>query len=445
MQILPPRRPGNFGAFIAGPGAPGPTGQFKIQSGAAPSRQPSPQDLPAPKGSVAKPAPLSVSEQMEAQRKAAARAAAQVVVPPGQADVYGRPAQVTVQSYAPPQHTPEVTQPPQQPNAQHAVSVQARQIPQTPQQVIQKTLAKDAGIATSLPPGQPPLRLPAPTPQVSKLTTRPEADNIQLKPLVSPPVSRESYAQSLATGAKVVGAKVAQQRAASAERQAASATKSFKRATDKAASAHTFAKDAAQQAKDAAEKAKALQVELARIQKNQTASEDEKSKAEAAARSAQEEAARTAKAAADAKAKAEAASAEQAKLAAEAQRAVAVAEQTATVADEKIKDASVAQKAEAKIETAVAEQPKMLPPPSGAPAVSGEASAAAPAEKPTVITGEGQAATAAPEGAMPEKPASGSKVMPILVLGGLAVLAYAAMRKKGSSLNAAPTLIEDLD
>lgn len=96
-------------------------------------------------------------------RKAAAAKAAAKVAPKGQADVYGKPATALVQSYQPPASTPEITQPPRQPNEDARVPLLARQIPQTKEQAIQKVLAKDAGIVVPVK-GPPPV-IPA-NPQI---------------------------------------------------------------------------------------------------------------------------------------------------------------------------------------------------------------------------------------------------------------------------------------
>ena len=338
-----------------------------------------------------------------------------------------------------------MTQPPAQPNASLDVKAQAGQVPQTPQQVIQKTLAKDAGIATSLPAGQPPLRMPPATPQVSKLTTNPGADRIALNPQVSPPVSPRSFKDAAKAATATVGAKIATQRASDAAITAATLVRRSMDTKAATVAAIDLSKSAEATAKAKAEEFNQTRIAASRVLGSQTASPDEKAQAEASVRTAAEAKALAEREAAAAKAKADAAAKAKAELDALASRAAAEAEVAKAKADEQAKQAIEAQKKLVSAETAVAEQPKMLPPPSGAPAVSGEAPAAAPAEKPTVITGEGQAATAAPEAAVVEKPAAGSKVMPILALGAVALLAYAAMRKKGPSLNAAPTLIEDLD
>jgi hypothetical protein len=150
MDILPPRRRGQLGAISVGAST---TQAFSIQASSKAKSGATPVAVPqSQKGSVAKIPALSISEQVAAMRRAAAQKAAQEAKPVGQADVYGKAPVVLVQSYTPPKSTPEVTQPPRQPNENAAVPLLARQVPTTKDQVIQKVLAADAGIAIPVPP-----------------------------------------------------------------------------------------------------------------------------------------------------------------------------------------------------------------------------------------------------------------------------------------------------
>ena len=159
MDILPPRRRGQLGAFSVGNGAPGSSGGFSIaaSSTAKPSSSPAPAKSSTPaKGSVTPAAAKSVSEQVALQQSSSQKAAAKTTPGSGNADVFGKPAVVGVQPYAPPKGTPAVTQPPKQPNEPIAVAQLAKQVPQTKEQVIQKVLAQDAGIAVPVK-GPPPI------------------------------------------------------------------------------------------------------------------------------------------------------------------------------------------------------------------------------------------------------------------------------------------------
>lgn len=84
------------------------------------------------------PAP-SVSEQVAFQRSQLAKGAS--------GDHYGQKDMVTVQSYAPPPSTPAITRPPMLPNENPLIRQFANQNAQTPEEQIQKVLARDAGLA----------------------------------------------------------------------------------------------------------------------------------------------------------------------------------------------------------------------------------------------------------------------------------------------------------
>ncbi len=83
----------------------------------------------------------SVSDQVAFQRSQLAQGSS--------GDTYGPKNMVMVQSYAPPASTPLITRPPKLPNENPLIAEFANQNAQTPEQEIQKVLAKDAGIAIS--------------------------------------------------------------------------------------------------------------------------------------------------------------------------------------------------------------------------------------------------------------------------------------------------------
>lgn len=173
MEILPPRRRGQLGSFNAGPGVPGPSGGFTV---ATPRAQSAAQKFVADatsapastSGGTSKVSAMSVSEQVAALQQSTSRAAAASTMVKPNADVFGRNPMVAVQSYSPPAGTPAITLPPKQPNESAAVRDYAAQVPQTQQQVVQQTLARDAGIAVAIP-GQSPLVPVAPSMTPAKL------------------------------------------------------------------------------------------------------------------------------------------------------------------------------------------------------------------------------------------------------------------------------------
>lgn len=92
--------------------------------------------------SVLRPPPAaSVSEQLAFQKSQLAQGAS--------GDHYGPKNMVTVQSYAPPAYAPAITRPPKLPNENPLIAQFANQQARTPEQEIQKVLARDAGLAIS--------------------------------------------------------------------------------------------------------------------------------------------------------------------------------------------------------------------------------------------------------------------------------------------------------
>ena len=153
MDILPPRRRGQLGAITAGAGVQGPSGGFSIQasSTAKASASPAPREQRPEKGSVTAPTQQSISEQMAIQARAASTVAGQALQN-SSGGTYTPGQQVAVVGYSPAAGTPAITQPPRQPNESSTVTALAKQEPQTREQVIQQTLAADAGIAISIAP-----------------------------------------------------------------------------------------------------------------------------------------------------------------------------------------------------------------------------------------------------------------------------------------------------
>lgn len=164
MDIIPPRRRGQLGAFSVGVGTQ--SGGFKVSPSASPSAK-SKAPAPPPSRSMSmematrapsaplRPGPaLSISEQVEAERKSlaastSAKAARQVTPQFSKGDNFQNSAVVAVQGYRPPAATPQVTQPAKQPNENAAVTAAANQQPQTRGQVIQQVLARDGGVLVS--------------------------------------------------------------------------------------------------------------------------------------------------------------------------------------------------------------------------------------------------------------------------------------------------------
>jgi hypothetical protein len=158
MQILPPRRPGQLGAITAGAGVQGPSGGFSLQaSSTAPaSNAPAPPKNPTPPpGSIAAPRTPSVSEQVALKQSTSQAAAARTMPAFSQGGTYSPSPTVGVRTFVPPPGTPAITQPAKQPNESAAVKIVAAQVPQTKEQLVQKVLAKDAGIYVPLPAKQP--------------------------------------------------------------------------------------------------------------------------------------------------------------------------------------------------------------------------------------------------------------------------------------------------
>jgi len=150
MDILPPRRRGQLGAFSVGGGTQ--SGGFKVQSGAAPASTsaapPRPQSATDQMASRSPSAPLrpgpsiAVSDQVKMLQVSAAQDAAKKVAPKGQADVFGPAPKVLVQSYAPPPNTPAITRPATLPNENANTIALANQKPTNTAEAAQKALAQ---------------------------------------------------------------------------------------------------------------------------------------------------------------------------------------------------------------------------------------------------------------------------------------------------------------
>lgn len=265
MEIIPPRRPGKLGAFNVGPGVQGPSGGFSIDSS---SRAPSSQRPVSP---------ASVSEQVSLQQSSSARASTIVTPQAGKADVFSAPAVVNVQSYSPPPSTPAITKPYRQQNEDVRVSLLARQIPQTRDQVIQKVLANDAGIAVATP-GSPQPIIPANPPAGPQ-------------PFIPPPPPKMTPAvvktASRAMGAEV-GAKVASQVASANALAAARARENLAAVKRKLDLAKMSAQAALSDAKAKAEALAKARQDAIRILNSQTSSPDAKAEAESDLRTASE-------------------------------------------------------------------------------------------------------------------------------------------------------------
>lgn len=157
MDILPPRRRGQLGAFSVGGGTQ--SGGFKVQSGAAPaSRTPAPPPAQSATQQMATRAPsaplrpgptLAVSDQVKMLQTSAAQDAAKKAAPKGQADAFGPAPKVLVQSYAPPAGTPAITRPPVQPNENATTQALANQKPTNTAEAAQKALAQQ-GLAVPI-------------------------------------------------------------------------------------------------------------------------------------------------------------------------------------------------------------------------------------------------------------------------------------------------------
>lgn len=333
MEILPPRRPGQLGAFRAGPGTQGPSGGFSVAaSSTARSTGTKPVTTPQAKGSVAPAVTRSVSEEVSIKASTSATAA-RSTVPNSKGDVFGKPAVVAVKSYAPPANTPAITQPAPLPNSSATVKALANQIPQTPAQVVQKVLARDAGIAVPVkgpppivpPPGLLPKVIPVPAPKLN------------------PAVMESAIKASGAT----IGAKLAEQKAITTSVAAANVAARLDRlktATD--VRADELKRTASTAQKTQAELASAA-TELSITRASQTASDDAKAKAEEKYRTALAEQARVeeelkksqeqlralqeTQAKAEAEAKATAAAAEKAREEANKKNAEALKEQAVAI------------------------------------------------------------------------------------------------------------------
>lgn len=262
MEILPPRRKGQLGAFSVGNGVPGSSGGFSIQSSAR---------APA---SGSKLSPQAVSEQVSVSQQSS-RIAAGKTTPSGQADVFGTPAVVGVRPYAPAANTPAITLPAKQPDENLSVSRFANQIPQTPEQEIQKVLARDAGIAMPIKGGPatvvPPTgKLPPPS-----STSTPKITNAVVKTAAA------------ATGAQV-GAKVAAQIATVKSLDAKRAEAQAKALREKKAQAERelAVLTAEKKAREAALAAARMDAET--VRRSQTVPDDKKTEVEATLRSATE-------------------------------------------------------------------------------------------------------------------------------------------------------------
>ena len=157
MDIIPPRRRGQLGAFSVGGGTQ--SGGFKVQSGAAPastSAAPPPAqsatDQMASRSPSAplRPAPtIAVADQVKMLQTSAAQDAAKVAAPKGQADVFGPAPKVLVQSYAPPPNTPAITRPATLPNENASTIALANQKPTNTAEAAQKALAQQ-GLAVPI-------------------------------------------------------------------------------------------------------------------------------------------------------------------------------------------------------------------------------------------------------------------------------------------------------
>lgn len=487
MDILPPRRRGQLGAFSVGAGSPGSSGGFSVaaSSTARPSapamRPPSPSvatSRTAPGPSVGTKASVPISEQVASMRAATSQAAAasKAVMPQGsKGDVYQRGQPVAVQSFVPPKGTPAITQPPKQPNESATVRAYANQIPQTPAEVVQKVLAKDAGIAVPIP-GQKKLVVPDPVPVKSALLTKsptgvlvpdgakktdvvvpaprtvpslapayssgaPSATFIPgvsattnpgfARPAVQPPppkITPTVVATATNAAGATVGAKIAEQRASQASIISAAKAEELRRKKMLKDKLEALAKQAEEEAKKraieaAAQLAKARQADVSQVQ-----SPDAQARAEAAARDALE-----AKALAEKQALAL-----QAQLA-ESAAALEIAKQqvsaTAEAADK------LRAEAEAKTKEALKARDEALKAQAEASTVTSSSQAIMKFE-PAVDTSNLRII----DNVLPAKPPSEGPSVWTIVLGLAAVgaIAYALDAKK-QNLSGAPTLIEELE
>lgn len=385
MEILPPRRRGQLGAITAGAGVQGPSGGFSIQASsvAKASSAPAPVKNPvAPKGSVAPPVTPSVSEQVALKQSTSQAAAAKTMPAFSQGGTYSsNQAVVGVKGYVPPPGTPAITQPPALPNSSATVAALAKQIPQTPAQVIQKVLAKDAGIA--VPVKGPPAIIPAnpplpkfPPPPVPKPVTNPVvspsiapprpppfvppasggAVNVNATtsssipnrmpappaPIVTPAVMKTAVEATSA----IVGAKIAEQKAINTMVAASQASQAVAKIDSAVAGAVSEAKEKVAEATQKFADLQAKNQKANETLASQTASEDAKAKAQDALRDARDAAALAARQAAEADAKAKQLAVEKAKAEQEQRAIEAAAERAREEANKKTAEA-MEKKAEA--------------------------------------------------------------------------------------------------
>jgi len=381
MEILPPRRPGRLGAFSVGSGVQGPSGGFSLGASSLAPRAagPSPRLSPPSPGSISPSPSPSVSEQVALKQSTSQTAAAATVPAFSRGGAYSSNQPVVgVQSYVPPPGTPAITQPPKQPNESKTVQALANQIPQNPMQVMQKVLARDAGIAVPVPgpapiipmspalpkypppPQPPPMRNPVVSPSIApqrpapfappssggafsvSATTAANIPNRQPGP-VSPVITPKVMETATLAASATVAAKIAKQKAANAISRAAVAAQTAVKLKQDAAAAAGNAKTLATTARDRFEQLQATQQETAKTLADQTASADAKAKAQADLRDAQEAAALAAKQAGVADATAQQLTTQATSADAEAQNASAQADVAQVQAKEKTTDALSAQ------------------------------------------------------------------------------------------------------
>jgi chemotaxis protein histidine kinase CheA len=471
MQILPPRRPGQLGAITAGAGVQGPSGGFSLQasSTARASNSPAPPKNPTPPpGSIAAPRTPSVSEQVALKQSTSQAAAAQTMPAFSQGGTYSPSPTVGVRTFVPPPGTPAITQPAKQPNESATVKALANQIPQTPAQVVQKVLARDAGIAVPVkgPPAiipanpplpkfpPPPMPRPVTNPVVSPSIAPPRpmpavppasggafnvnattASNIPNRmpppppPIVTPAVMKTA---AEATSA-IVGAKIAEQKASGAMMAAAQAADTARKIDSAVVNAAEMAKAKVAEATEKFAELQKAQEKAARTNQSQTASEDAKSKAEDAARNARDAAALAAKQAAEADAAAKQLEVERRKAMQEAEAAAAAADAEREKANKK-KVVALEKRAEA-IDTQreVSSSAQALT--TAPPQQEGAKIIQFPGSAPQDITLPPVQPAAQPDSGLPV-----GKIA--LGLGVLALVVYAAKARKTQSSNEAPLIAE---
>lgn len=472
MEILPPRRRGQLGAITAGAGVQGPSGGFSIQasSSARASTSPAPpKTTQAPKGSVAKPVTPSVSEQVALRQSTSQAAAAKTMPAYSPGGTYSAPTTVGVRTYVPPPSTPAITQPAALPNSSATVKALANQIPQNQAQAIQKVLAADAGIAVpvkgppTIVPANPPLPRalpPQPPPPVRNPVVSPGIAPPRPAPFV-PPASGGAFNVNATTGSNipnrmpaplapvltpavmktaaaatsaVVGAKVAEQKAASALMRASNAAANMARADNARRAAEAAAKSKIDFATKKFSDLQALAQKTSEVLASQIESEDAKAKAEEALRSARDAAAVAAKQAAEAEAMAKQVAAEKLKAEQDQKQAEAEAARAAEEAKEK-KTTALEKQADAIDTQRAADEPQSGD--SGGAQIIPFPGSNASAEQPELMSSR-QAITM-------QQPESGGMSGATIALGlGVVALLVYALKPKTAALNDVP-LIAELD